>query len=169
MEDQGAHGHGQVGPAHAGLAAEEQRGRGSAGVPQQQAGALLGGRDTGMDRCMDGCMETSVASRRAPSVAGMEVMAMPTHGGVGGISLLLRGAVDGAGQDNGWPTHCISLPRALSTHQPAHPTGDLEMFPPLITNPVRFHLPESFEPKADHSCQSHLGKSCLEVVISTQG
>lgn len=32
--------------------------------------------------------------------------------------------VDGAGQDNGWPTHCISLPRALSTHQPAHPTGD---------------------------------------------
>lgn len=47
MKNKRAHGHGQVGPAHAGLAAEEQRRRGSAGVPQQQAGALLGGRDKG--------------------------------------------------------------------------------------------------------------------------
>lgn len=48
-EDEGAHGHGQVGPAHAGLAAEEQRRGGSAGVPQQEAGALLGGKEMERD------------------------------------------------------------------------------------------------------------------------
>lgn len=42
VEDEQAHGHGQVGPSHAGLAAEEQRWWGSARVPQQQTGALLG-------------------------------------------------------------------------------------------------------------------------------
>lgn len=46
-EDEGGHGHGQVGPAHATLAAEEQRRGGSAGVPQQEAGALLGGKEVG--------------------------------------------------------------------------------------------------------------------------
>lgn len=48
-EDEGGHGHGQVGPAHAGLAAEEQRRGGSAGVPQQEAGALLGGKEVERD------------------------------------------------------------------------------------------------------------------------
>lgn len=42
VEDKGAQGHAQVGPAHTSLAAEEQCWRGAAGIPQQQARALLG-------------------------------------------------------------------------------------------------------------------------------
>lgn len=48
-EDEGAQGHGQVGPAHSSLAAEEQCWQGAAGIPQQQTRALLRGRETGMD------------------------------------------------------------------------------------------------------------------------
>lgn len=33
--------------------------------------------------------------------------------------------VDGAGQDNGWPTRCIPLPSALSICQPVQPTRDV--------------------------------------------
>lgn len=138
VEDERAHGHGQVGPAHAGLAAEEQRRRGSAGVPQQQAGALLGGRDRGMG--------TTEASRRAGSataMTGVEVMtALPRHGGVGGISPLLRGW-RGWTRTAQWVVHPLHspAPRPLQLLAEIGLSTPPEMFPPPVPKLPRFHLP----------------------------
>lgn len=121
VEDQGAHNHGQVGPAHTSLAAEEQRGRGSAGVPQQQAGALLGERDTGVNAWMDGDPSGFQESQVCP-ISGWD--GSDGHAPVwrGGWHLPFAQGMGWMEQDRTeWMAHPLHSPAQCPLHPPACP------------------------------------------------
>lgn len=121
VEDQGAHGHGQVGPAHTSLAAEEQRGRGSAGVPQQQAGALLGERDTGVNAWMDGDPSGFQESQVCP-ISGWDGGDGHAPAWRGGWHLPFAQGMGWMERDRTeWMAHPLHSPAQCPLHPPACP------------------------------------------------